>query len=150
MQLIIVSIWPVSMEPKQTRRMTKQRQVILEELRKLYSHPTVDELHQIVRKRLPKISIATVYRNLEILCEEGLAQKMDTPGTQRRFDGNVRNHYHIRCCSCGRVDDVDLEPIPMIEEAIKERCDYAVMSHRLEFIGICSQCAEEERQGLAS
>ncbi len=70
-------------------RMTNQRRVILEELKKLRSHPTAEDLHQLVRRRLPKISMATVYRNLEILCSEGLAQKMDVAGPQRRFDGDT-------------------------------------------------------------
>jgi len=128
------------MRTKQSRRMTKQRQVVLEELNKMFSHPTAEELHQRVRQRLGRVSLATVYRNLEILSEEGLVQKMDTPGTQRRFDGNTTNHYHIRCSWCGRVEDVSLKPLPWIEAAMQERSNYRVLSHTLEFVGICPDC----------
>jgi Fur family ferric uptake transcriptional regulator len=120
--------------------MTEQRRVILEELKQLYSHPTAEELHRIVRRRLPRISLATVYRNLEILCDGGLAQKIDTAGAQRRFDGNTLNHYHVRCTTCGRVEDLPLRPLPMIEETARTLCGYEVVSHRVEIIGICPDC----------
>ena len=136
------------MGTKSVRRMTTQRLVILQELKQLHSHPTVNELYQLVRQRLPTVSIATVYRNLEILCSEGLAQKMDIPGTQRRFDGETNNHYHVRCVACGRVEDVDFDPIPNIEQTIKNRSNYKVLSHRLEFIGLCPDCLASEREDL--
>jgi Fur family transcriptional regulator, ferric uptake regulator len=77
---------------KTVRRRTNQRRVILEELMQLRSHLTADEWYRIVRLRLPKVCIATVYRNLEVLFSEGFVQKMDIPGTQRRFDGDTNNH----------------------------------------------------------
>ncbi|HSM74917.1 MAG TPA: transcriptional repressor, partial [Desulfobacterales bacterium] len=51
--------------------MTRQRRVILEELRRMNTHPGADEIHEVVRRRLPRISLGTVYRNLDILCELG-------------------------------------------------------------------------------
>ncbi|MGB6066790.1 MAG: transcriptional repressor [Desulfomonilaceae bacterium] len=128
------------MDSKPLRRMTEQRRIILEELKKVTCHPTAEDLHHLVRQRLPKISIATVYRNLEILSAEGMVLKMDLAGTQRRFDGTTENHYHIRCIECGRVDDVDIEPIPKIEETAQGSCGYKVVSHWIEFTGICPDC----------
>jgi Fur family transcriptional regulator, ferric uptake regulator len=129
------------MDERTSRRMTKQRRVILEELKKVTSHPTADQLHQMVRERLPKISIATVYRNLEILSDGGFVLKLDVAGTQRRFDGTPENHYHIRCSNCGRVDDVHMEPVAMMEEMARQACGYVVSSHTVEFTGICPDCA---------
>lgn len=123
------------------RRMTRQRQVILEELRKVTSHPTADQLHQMVKHRLPGISIATVYRNLELLADEGKVLKLDVSGNQRRFDGTPEPHYHVRCSRCGRVDDVHIEPIADIEEMAADASGYQVMSHTVEFTGICPECA---------
>jgi len=121
--------------------MTRQRRVILEELRKLTCHPTAEELHWLVRQKLPQISIATVYRNLEILSEQGMVWKMEVAGTQRRFDGSTANHYHIRCSVCGRMEDVHMELVADIEKAAREASGYAVLSHRVEFTGICPDCA---------
>ncbi len=125
-----------------SRRMTKQRKIILEELRKVTSHPTANQLHQMVRKRLPGISIATVYRNLETLTDEGEIMKLGVAGTQRRFDGNSLNHYHIRCTRCGRVDDVHMDLVASLEQAAERSCGYRIQSHNVEFTGICPECAE--------
>ena len=78
-------------------RMTNQRRIILEELRKVDTHPTVDELYTIVKARMPHISLGTVYRNLDLLAEMGEVLKMDSAGNMRRFDGRVEPHRHVRC-----------------------------------------------------
>lgn len=123
-------------------RMTKQRQVILEELQKVCTHPTADELYGMVRDRLPRISLGTIYRNLEMLAASGLIQKLDTAGTQRRFDGNPEVHYHIRCAQCGKVEDVKVQTMALLEDALSAATDYEVWGHRLEFVGLCPQCKQ--------
>ncbi|MEN8140933.1 MAG: transcriptional repressor [Thermodesulfobacteriota bacterium] len=124
-------------------RMTKQRQVILEELCKVTSHPTADEMYQMIRKRLPKISLGTVYRNLEILSELGMVLKLDVGGTQKRFDGNVNPHHHIRCSTCGCVADIMALPVdPDLERVAQEMTDFRIERHSLEFIGTCPSCQE--------
>lgn len=130
------------MEATQKLRMTTQRQVILDELCKLKSHPTAGELCQIVRKRLPRISLGTVYRNLEILSRVGVIQKLDVAGLEMRFDGTVDNHYHLRCMECGRVHDLDMPPMDGLEHAASQLSGFEVMGHRLEFVGRCPDCRE--------
>lgn len=125
-------------------RMTKQRQVILEELRSVTSHPTADDMYDMVRRRLPNVSLGTVYRNLEILAESGVVQKLDVGGTKKRFDGNVAVHYHLRCAVCGRVDDVHMDPGVDLEAMAAAVTDFTILRHRLEFIGVCPGC---ERKG---
>jgi Fur family transcriptional regulator, ferric uptake regulator len=121
-------------------RITKQRQMILDQLRRLKSHPTADDLYHQLRQQMPRISLGTVYRNLEILSQEGLIQKLDMGGTQKRFDGNVQNHCHLRCQQCGRVDDIHLSPGREMEAEAERVSAYANLRHRLEFIGICPDC----------
>ena len=87
-------------------RVTKQRQVILDALKQTKEHPTADELYTTVRSILPRISLGTVYRNLDLLSESGQIQKMDTGGSQKRFDYDRSPHIHFRCRKCGRVEDV--------------------------------------------
>jgi len=124
-------------------RITPQRQAILEELRRLTSHPTADEVHTLVRQRLPRVSLGTVYRNLEMLSDCGLIQKLEMGGGQRRFDGNTGDHYHVRCVRCGRVEDAPVKLVPAIDDALREVSGYEVMGHRLEFIGVCPACRKE-------
>jgi Fur family transcriptional regulator, ferric uptake regulator len=121
-------------------RNTRQRQVILEELRKLKTHPTAAGLYVIVRRRIPKISLGTVYRNLELLSETGVIQKLDYSGSEARYDGCVEQHDHLRCICCGKVDDAPGPPHAIGGE--KEDCGgYKVLGHRLEFFGLCSKCS---------
>lgn len=121
-------------------RMTKQRQVILEELCSVTTHPTADDMYEMVRKRLPNVSLGTVYRNLEILSENGVIQKLDVGGTKKRFDGNVSTHCHVRCKECGRVDDLEFEAGIDLEKEARPYTDYQILKHRLEFIGTCPSC----------
>ncbi len=127
-------------------RITTQREVILEELRCVKTHPTADELFALVRRRLPRVSLATIYRNLEWLVGQELVQKIEVGGRQMRFDGNPQDHYHIRCRYCGKVDDLNVDPLPNLDNHIDSECNYVLLGHRLEFIGICPECnANAER-----
>lgn len=120
--------------------MTPQRKVVLEELRMANSHLTADEVYEMVRARLPRISLGTVYRNLKILSRLGLINKLELGGSQKRFDGRTQNHYHLRCLSCGRIDDAPIEPQTMWEESLADLTDYKIVGHRLEFVGLWPGC----------
>jgi Fur family ferric uptake transcriptional regulator len=128
------------MTDKKPRRSTRQRRVILEELQKLTSHPTAVGLYEIVRKRLPKLSLGTVYRNLELLAQDGVIQKLELSGTESRFDGNPAQHDHVRCVRCGRVDDVHGLPAKPPWTEVKHLGGYKIVGCRVEFIGVCRDC----------
>lgn len=122
-------------------RMTRQRAVILEELRKTKSHPTADELYSIVRERLPRISLGTVYRNLDFLADSGEIRRLEAAGCTKRFDGDISWHQHVRCLRCGRIGDV-MQPLdaPAVE-GIQVEGFSAIVGSRIEFDGICVACA---------
>jgi len=122
------------------KRNTRQREVILEELQKVTSHPTAVGLYEIVRRRLPKISLGTVYRNLELMARMGMVLKLEFSGGEARFDGNCERHDHIRCVHCGRVDDLPAEPLELSKMKHHDCRGYEVIGHRLELLGICPQC----------
>ena len=131
------------MQKQSNLRMTRQRKVILEELRKVNTHPSADELYEMVRKRLPRISLGTVYRNLEILSESGNIQKLEPGCSLKRFDGNPSEHCHIRCVSCDRVADAPMTPDLEIDLEQVNSTDFKIIGHRLEFLGLCPQCADK-------
>jgi Fur family transcriptional regulator, ferric uptake regulator len=122
------------------QRNTKQRQVILEELRKLKSHPTAVGLYRIVACRLPRISLGTVYRNLDLLSKAGIVQKLECGGGEARFDGDVTAHDHIRCVKCGKVDDIHHPPFDLSGGVADDFNGYSVLGHRVEFFGLCPKC----------
>jgi Fur family ferric uptake transcriptional regulator len=122
------------------QRNTRQRQVILEELQNLTSHPTAADMYEIVRKRLPRISLGTVYRNLELLAQNKIIQKLDISGTEARFDGNPEPHCHIRCVVCGRIGDLhDLTPDPLGGKS-REVNGWQIHGCRIEYEGTCPIC----------
>jgi Fur family ferric uptake transcriptional regulator len=122
-------------------RMTKQRALILQKLRSTVSHPTADEIYAMVRTELAHISLGTVYRNLELLAESNEVQKLEYAGFQKRFDGNVRPHAHVRCECCGKVADV-LAPLPPPDmPADFSVPGFTIHTARLEFFGLCKDCA---------
>ena len=120
---------------------TNQRRVIMEELRKLKSHPTAEELYCKVRERIPLISLATVYRNLDVLSEAGEVLRLEIAGKQKRFDGDVSNHHHMRCSVCGAVVDIDCPRLKNVDRelaAVLEELDCSSFS--LELSGVCRNC----------
>ena len=125
------------------RRITKQRQVILEELRKLNTHPSADEIYKVVRRRLPRISLGTVYRNLEILAQMGEIQKLELSGSLKRYDWDTNKHYHIRCVRCNRVENIPIAPLNQLEDELYEATVFEIIGHNLEFTGLCPKCSKE-------
>jgi Fur family transcriptional regulator, ferric uptake regulator len=125
-------------------RKSKQRQVILEELQKVVSHPTAMELYELVRRRLPKISLGTVYRNLELLSRFGKIQKLGVGGGEARFDGNPMPHDHIRCVKCGRVGDISGPPLEVLPGVKNDFSGFRVLGHRVEFSGLCPECESKQ------
>lgn len=126
-------------------RLTNQRRIILEELQAVTSHPTADEVYGMVRQKMPRISLGTVYRNLEVLSGLGLVRKLENGGGQKRFDGDVSPHHHIRCEMCGKVGDIfDAPDISGIEHGLTT--DFLITDVALEFSGICPQCQAVEKQ----
>ncbi len=128
---------------------TLQRRIILEELRKLETHPTADELYELVRKRIPQISLGTVYRNLELLSEDGQILKLQQTGKQKRFDGRVECHYHVRCSRCGRIADIWNDEVTQINRQLGDLVDKLGMEgYMLELSDVCKKCQEVDKPGL--
>lgn len=140
--LLLVTIINMKTRPRIGTRATRQRQVILEELQSVTSHPTADEVYHMVRERLPKISLGTVYRNLDLLSQHGWIQRIEVSGSQMRFDGNASVHSHVRCLRCGAVADVHYaHALPPLEQA-QVATDYELVGQTLNFTGVCPTCRD--------
>ncbi|MEJ2656677.1 MAG: transcriptional repressor [Desulfobacterales bacterium] len=131
------------LQPKNIR-MTRQRKIILEELQKQKTHPSADEIYQMVRRRIPRISLGTVYRNLEVLVNMGEIQKLELSGALKRYDWDTNKHYHIRCVRCDRVDDAPIAPLNQLENELYGATVFEIIGHNLEFTGLCPECSKKE------
>jgi len=124
-------------------RGSKQKEAILKLVKGTTSHPTADWVYEQVRRKMPNISLGTVYRNLKLLQQEGKILELDLAGGLSRFDGNARSHPHFRCKQCGCIFDVD-EPVDReIDERIAQKTGFNISYHRLEFRGLCKDCNHE-------
>ena len=103
-------------------------------------HPTAEWIYQHVRQDMPRISLGTIYRNLKLLEEEGRIKGVDSARGVARFDAKVEDHYHFRCQLCNSICDVDVPVDKSVEEMIKDKKEFKVIDHRLEFLGLCGEC----------
>lgn len=124
-------------------RMTHQREIILQELQGCAGHPSADDLYERVKKKLPRISLATVYRNLEILSEAGTIGKIEISGRQKRFDWDVHHHDHIYCVRCHRIDNIKLAGCSGESLRPESAKGYRISGCRIEFTGLCPECQKK-------
>ncbi len=130
----------MAIEREKNQRITNQRLTVLEELRKVCTHPTAREIHKMVQKRIPKISLATVYRSLEFLEEKGLIIKLESTHKEARYDGDVTKHCHLICKQCGEVMDVfDVKKIQIDSKELKAS-GFEPHLDFLEIPGLCKKC----------
>jgi Fe2+ or Zn2+ uptake regulation protein len=126
--------------------MTPQRRVILDELSRLHGHPTAREVFRRARRRLPRVSLGTVYRNLELFSQRGLIRTVELSASERRYDAEIYHHDHVRCIRCGRIENAPIEHLDGLEEELAERSGYEIVGHRLEFEGICPACRSARQE----
>mgnify|MGYP001558251610 CR=1 FL=1 len=129
-----------------SQRMTTQRLIILDELKKVTSHPSAYEVYMMVQKKIPNISFGTVYRNLRLLEGLGLLQELNYGKKFSRYDGNSDNHYHILCEKCGRMDDVPVDIWKKLDRNTSNATGYKVNTHRIEFYGLCPKCKTRKKE----
>jgi len=127
-------------------RMTRQRRAILEVLRSTRNHPDAAWIYQEVKKKVPSISLGTVYRTLEALVKEGKVLAIPTGGATR-YDAFTEPHPHLFCTSCGAVVDLELELEPLIEEARRKNPEVKITAARVAFEGLCPECAKKGLEG---
>ncbi len=121
-----------------TLRNSKQRDAILLDLSKRYDHPTAEEVYISVKKVIPSVSLATVYRNLKLLESEGMILKITTPDSDR-FDGHTHEHYHFTCNDCKKVLDLELSDEIKVN-SLPQNFGGIITGHELMFYGLCESC----------
>src|SRR5437879_3768131 len=130
---------PVEVWRARGKRLTRPRRIILDVVRASDAHPSALMVYRQVRRRLPRVSLATVYRNLRMLAAEGvLSERADAAGT--RFDGNTGPHDHFTCLTCGRIYDVPAGAAGAARRRLPARTGFEVLDHRTEYYGRCGAC----------
>ena len=121
-------------------RQSKHRERILELLRSTDSHPTADWVYEQLKKEYPQLSLGTVYRNLTILLDKGLAKKIHFGSTYDRFEANTEPHYHLICESCRKILDFKMPIYNDLNSQANQLTGFTIHHHKLEFFGVCEEC----------
>lgn len=122
-------------------RLTPQREVLLRALSKAMGHPTADDMVKRVRKVLPTVSHATVYRNLQELVREGVIRTLEVSGTAVQFELNPDDHHHFVCHRCGHVWDVYLSNLDVrINTRLSELGGFQIDRRDVQLRGVCAGC----------
>ena len=138
--MIIVIVIEMEAVMEKKLKHSRQREALLELLRSVKNHPTADWLYEELRKSFPKISLATVYRNLNILENNGDIVRLDCGGSAERYDGNPMKHYHFICRNCSSIIDVSFSQKSSLNEFVKEKNKLKIEDHALFFYGLCDKC----------
>jgi Fur family ferric uptake transcriptional regulator len=127
---------------------SRQREQILEVFLKMEKHPTIDDLYERVRKKSPKIGLATVYRAMKVICKAGLARETDFGDGLKRFEHEYghEHHDHLVCIKCGRIIEVISPEIEKIQSQLAKRHNFTPLRHRMQIFGTCKSCERKKKQ----
>jgi len=123
---------------------TAQRRLIYRALVESCDHPTAESVFLKIRSKAPRLSLATVYRNLRLFAEAGIVEEVATGSSFARFDGNTRPHHHLICRECGSVADYYSKSLDEFAPAKRSLDGFEVQSMKMNFFGICSSCSNKK------
>lgn len=128
-----------------TLKYSRQRESIKEYLANTKEHPTADMVYMHIKQIYPNISLGTVYRNLNLLVEQGEVKKISHGSGIDRFDADIHGHYHFVCKECSNIIDLDIVPsdISHINEIAGRNFSGQIEGNSTFFYGLCADCNQK-------
>ncbi len=124
---------------------SKQRESVLNYLKSSKKHPTAEQIYADLKLSLPNLSLATVYRNLGMLCQMGQVVRLSVGDKQDHYDADVSDHQHFVCTTCGGVSDLFFRlPQSFLEEQMDAA--FSVEGYQLFVYGTCSRCGANQEK----
>ncbi|MCQ2560397.1 MAG: transcriptional repressor [Clostridia bacterium] len=131
-------------------KLTSQREQILKVLlRHQNRHLTAEEVYKLVKKDIPEIGLATIYRTLELFLDMEIIHSITMEGGCRRYeflgqDKQQHHHHHLICTQCGKIISVSEDLLENLEICLAEKYGFIVENHQLKLFGICRECAGQK------
>ena len=122
---------------------THQRQVIFETLTDIQGHPSPEAVYELVKERIPSISLATVYKNLKTFEEHGLVHEVSPHHGSARFETNPSPHHHLVCLRCKAIVDVPADEIGPVRLKRRPPAGFVIQRYNVEMLGLCGDCATQ-------
>jgi Fur family transcriptional regulator, peroxide stress response regulator len=123
---------------------TYQRQVIYETVMSLPGHPSTESIYEKVKKRIPSISLATVYKNIHVFLQSGVFHEVSLHHGSLRVETNPQPHHHLVCMRCKAivdVDEADMEPLRLKHQPLR---GFQVRRFAVDVLGICESCGQKK------
>jgi len=136
-------------------KVTPQRMAVYSILKDTKSHPSVEKIYQRLKPNYPAMSLATVYKTVDILKKVGLIQELNIGEGGLRYDADTSPHSHVYCENCGRVDDLEQDLFLEIFngkdllEKMNEKTDFKIYSIQIYFYGLCPQCKNNSSKAVS-
>ena len=145
MQNIKVRINQMLEKLKTTKhRLTPQRLAVVKILAENKSHPTVEEIYEMVKINFPTTSLATVYQTVALIKDLDEVLELGFSDGSNRYDGNKPYpHPHVICLNCNKIIDPDLDNFTDLTQEITEKTRFKITNHRLDFFGLCPDCQKK-------
>lgn len=125
-------------------RITPQRLAIFKVLANSVGHPSAEDIHSALVEHYPTMSLATVYKTLALLKQEGEVLELQFSDLGNRYDGNKPYpHPHVICTGCGDIVDPSFLDLEDITKKMTDDTGFKIVAHRLDFYGICPECQEK-------
>lgn len=124
------------------RRNTIQKQLLLDAVKKL-DHPTAADILEEIRRTYPSISTGTVYRNVNLLIQEGKVRRLTMPDSPDRYDIELHQHYHMTCARCGRLFNIESPYLAELDRSIEQSTGFTIQGHTIFFKGVCPLCRQQ-------
>jgi Fur family ferric uptake transcriptional regulator len=126
-----------------------QREQILDIFLKTEKHPTIGDLYELVRKKNPKIGLATVYRAMRVTCDAGLARETDFGDGVRRFEHEYQHqhHHHLVCLKCNKVIEISNGKLEKIQKELAKKHNFTITKDTMKIFGTCRTCKNREKPG---
>ncbi len=130
---------------KQGNRVTPQRRAILTIIHEHGGHLSADELYHMARKEIPRLSLSTVYRTLELLKELDLVSGLHLAGNHYRYEAQSGEHQHLVCLSCGKVIEFQCAHCDKTHRKLADQYGFKITSARVELFGYCEECSQARK-----
>lgn len=126
-------------------KLTPQRRATLDTIMENQGkHMSTEEIYDLVKEKCPEIGLATVYRTLQLLDELGVISKINFDDGCSRYELNTHEddhqHHHLICLKCGKVFEVEMDLLEVLEEEIEKSYNFEIKDHKVKFFGYCDAC----------
>lgn len=130
---------------KDNIRITPQRQEMILIIKDSHEHVTADEIYKKLVQQFPSVSIATVYNNLKLFVNLGFVKELQFGEGLSKFEWLEKDHYHIICSECGKIEDFYYPQLKEVESFAKDLTKFNIKKHDLLFYGLCEDCGEQQK-----